>query len=43
MDLNRVEWFEDADRQVRLAFGEDAPVYAMSANASPRLEKLEGG
>jgi tetratricopeptide (TPR) repeat protein len=38
-----VERSEAAERQVRLAFGEDETVYAMSTNAVPRLDKLRAG
>jgi hypothetical protein len=34
------ELLEDADRQVKLAFGEDATVYAMAGDALPRLDNL---
>jgi hypothetical protein len=37
------ESFETTERQIRLALGENAAVYAMSTNALPRLEKLREG
>src|SRR5439155_13149163 len=37
-----VEHTHDAERQVRLAFGEDATVLTMARDALPRLEKLKG-
>jgi serine/threonine protein kinase len=36
------EWLGDAERQVRLAFGEDATVHAMASPALPRLDQLKG-
>ena len=37
---SHVELLDDADRQVRLAFGEDASVYGMASQALPRLDAL---
>jgi serine/threonine protein kinase len=36
------EYLDDAERQVRLAFGEDATVHAMASQAIPRLDQLKG-
>jgi hypothetical protein len=42
MEQMWAEAVADTERQVRLAFGEDATVYAMSTSALPRLDSLEG-
>jgi len=36
------EWLDDAERQVRLAFGEDVTVHAIASQALPRLDQLRG-